>query len=85
MQDKVKLLCDSQRAIHLAKTRTYQSKTRHSLIKYHFVRNVINEGGVSLEKVHTKKNWADMFTKLVLLKKVRRCLAYLAFKEKLLE
>jgi hypothetical protein len=38
MQDKVKLLCDSKSSIHLAKNLSYQSKTQHIPIKYHFVR-----------------------------------------------
>jgi hypothetical protein len=38
MQDKVKLLCDSQSASHLAKNPSYQSKTKRIPIKYHFVR-----------------------------------------------
>ena len=66
MQEKVKLLCDSQSSIHLAKNPSYHSKTKHIPIKYHFVRQVIDEGGVSLEKVHTKENCAYMFTKPVL-------------------
>ena len=70
MQDKVKLLCDSQSAIHLAKNPTYHSKTKHIPIKYHFVRHVIDEGGVSLEKVYRKENYVDMFTKPVLLEKL---------------
>jgi hypothetical protein len=43
MQDKVKLLCDSQSVIHLAKNPTYHNKTKHIPIKYHFVRQVIVE------------------------------------------
>jgi hypothetical protein len=52
MQDKVKLLCDSQSVIHLDKNPTYHNKEKHIPNKYHFVRQVIDEGGVSLEKVH---------------------------------
>jgi hypothetical protein len=55
MQDKVNLLCDNQSAIPLAKNPTYHSKTKHIPIKYHFVRQVIDECGVSLEKLHTKR------------------------------
>jgi hypothetical protein len=66
MHDKVKLLCDSQSAILLAKNPAYHNKTKHIPIKYHFLRQVIDEGRVSLEKVHTKENCADMFTKTVL-------------------
>ena len=75
MQDKVKLLCDSQSVIHLAKNPAYHSKTKHIPIKYHFVRKVIDEGAVFLEKVYTKENCLDMFTKPVLLEKLRWCLA----------
>ena len=82
MQDKVKLLCDSQSAIHLAKNPSYHSKTKHIHIKYHFVRQVIDEGGVSLEKVHTKENYADMFTKPVLLEKLRCCLTSLGLQKR---
>jgi hypothetical protein len=70
MQDKVKLLCDSQSDIHLAKNPTHHSKTKHIPIKYHFVRQVIDERGVSLEKVHTKENCAYMFTKPIILEKL---------------
>jgi hypothetical protein len=55
MQDKVKLFCDSQSVIHLAKNPAYHSKTNHIPIKYHFVRQVIDEGGVALEKVPYKR------------------------------
>eukprot|EP00253_Pinus_taeda_P026498 PITA_26498 len=71
LQDNIKLFFDSQSAIHLAKNPTYNSKSKHIPIKYHFVRQVITERGVSLEKVHTKENCADMFTKPVLLEKLR--------------
>eukprot|EP00253_Pinus_taeda_P014092 PITA_14092 len=77
LQDSIKLFCDSQSAIHLAKNPAYHSKSKHILIKYHFVRQVITERGVSLEKVHTKENCADMFMKPVLLEKLRWCLASL--------
>jgi hypothetical protein len=82
MQDKVKVLCDSQSAIHLARNPSYHSKTKHISIKYHFVRQVVDEGGVALEKVHTKVNSADMFTKPVLLEKLRWCLASLGLQKR---
>eukprot|EP00253_Pinus_taeda_P034717 PITA_34717 len=82
LQDNIRLLCDSQSAIHLAKNPAYHSKSKHIPIKYHFVRQVITERGVSLEKVHTKENCADMFTKPVLLEKLRWCLASLGLQER---
>eukprot|EP00253_Pinus_taeda_P034861 PITA_34861 len=82
LQDTIKLFCDSQSAMHLAKNPAYHSKSKHIPIKYHFVRQVITERGVSLEKVHTKENCADMFTKPVLLEKLRSCLASLGLQKR---
>ena len=82
LQDNIRLLCDSQSAIHLAKNPAYHSKSNHIPIKYHFVRQVITERGVSLKKVHTKENYADMFTKPVLLEKLRWCLASLGLQKR---
>ena len=61
----------------LAKNLAYHSKTKFVAIKYHFVRQVIDEGGVALEKVHTQGNCADMFTKPILLEKLQSCVASL--------
>eukprot|EP00253_Pinus_taeda_P033838 PITA_33838 len=82
LQDNIKLFCDSQSAIHLAKNPIYHSKSKHISIKYHFVRQVITERGISLEKVHAKENCADMFTKPVLLEKLRCCLASLGLQKR---
>ena len=82
VQNTIKVFCDSQSAIHLAKNPAYHSKTKHIPIKYHFVRHVVHEGGVVLEKVHTKKNSADMFTKSVTLEKLWWCLASLGLQER---
>ena len=82
LQDSIKLFCDSQSAIHLAKNPAYHSKPKNIPIKYHFVRQVITERGVSLEKVHTKENCANMFMKPVLLEKLRWCLASLGLQKR---
>ena len=58
----------------MATNPVYHSKTKHIDVKYHFGRQFISEGGVNLKKVHTKENCADMFTKLVLLEKLRWCM-----------
>ena len=43
MEDKVKVFCDSQSVIHLARNPTYHSKMKHISVKYHFVRHVVDE------------------------------------------
>ena len=82
VQNTIKFFCDSQSAIHLAKNLAYHSKKKHIPVKYHFVRHVVDEGGVVLEKVHTKKNSADMFMKPVTLEKLRWCLASIGLQER---
>eukprot|EP00253_Pinus_taeda_P016646 PITA_16646 len=82
LQDNIKLFSDSQSAIHLAKNLAYHSKSKHIPIKYHFLRQVITERGVSLEKVHTKENCVNMFMKQVLLEKLCWCLASLGLQKR---
>ena len=82
LQNSVPVFCDSQSAIHLATNPVYHSKTKHIDVNCHFVRQAISEGGVDLKKVHTKENSADMFTKHVLLEKLRWCVASLGLKKR---
>ena len=70
LQNIVPIFCDSQSAIHLSTNPVYHSKTKHIDVNYHFLRQSIGEGGLDLKKVHTQENYADMFTKLVLLEKL---------------
>jgi phosphoribosyl-AMP cyclohydrolase len=65
VQQAVRLDCDSQSAIFLAKNPTYHSKTKHIDVQYHFVRDMVEEKKVLLEKVDTLKNVADSLTKSV--------------------
>ena len=63
--DKGTLYSDSQSAIHLAKNSTFHSRTKHIHLKYHFIRSVLEDGQLKLEKIHTSQNPADMLTKVV--------------------
>jgi hypothetical protein len=56
VQEAVRIECDSQSAIFLAKNPAYHSKTKHIDVQYHFVRDMIEEEKVSLMKVDTLKN-----------------------------
>eukprot|EP00253_Pinus_taeda_P011320 PITA_11320 len=59
------LYSDSQSAIHLAKNSAFHSRTKHIQLKYHFIRSVLEDGELKLEKIHTSQNPADMLTKVV--------------------
>ena len=61
----IDLYCDSQSAIYLTKDQMFHERTKHIDIKYHFVRDVIEEGKLKVCKISTHDNPADMFTKPV--------------------
>ena len=82
MQDKVKVLQDSQIVFQLDRNPTYHSKMKNISIKYHFLLQALDEGGVTLENLHTKVTSADMFNKPILLGKIEWCLACLGLNKR---
>ncbi|KAH9794218.1 hypothetical protein KPL71_004820 [Citrus sinensis] len=62
-QEKISVYCDSQSALHIARNPTFHSRTKHIGVQYHFVREVVEDGSVDLQKIHTKENLADVLTK----------------------
>ncbi|KAE8703105.1 hypothetical protein F3Y22_tig00110474pilonHSYRG00127 [Hibiscus syriacus] len=56
-------LAKAPSAIHLAKNQVYYSRTKHIDVRYHFVREIFEEGKILLQKIATSKNPADMMTK----------------------
>ncbi|KAE8708400.1 putative sphingolipid transporter spinster-like protein 2-like [Hibiscus syriacus] len=40
----IKVHCDSQSVIHLAKNQVYHARTKHIDVRYHFVREILEEG-----------------------------------------
>eukprot|EP00253_Pinus_taeda_P016724 PITA_16724 len=73
VQGAIRMDCDSQSAIFLAKNPAYHSKTKHIDVQYHFVRDMIEEKRVLLVKVDTLKNTADALTKSVSSEKFSWC------------
>jgi hypothetical protein len=57
------LFCDNQAAITISKHPVDFQRSKHIDIKYFFVRNLISEGVIVLEKVSSVNNTADIFTK----------------------
>ncbi|CAM8975579.1 unnamed protein product [Rhodiola kirilowii] len=69
--------CDSQSAICLSKNPVYHERSKHIDIKYHFVRDKIENGDVIVDKVGIEFNPADMGTKTVTYTKFKLCLKLL--------
>ena len=57
------LHCDSQSAIMLAKNLVFHANTKHIDVKYHFIRDMLEDKLMELVKVHTDDNPADLMTK----------------------
>ena len=71
----VRIDCDNQSAIFLAKNPTYHSKMKHIDVQYHFVKDLVESKKVLLEKVDTLDNVADSLTKSVRTEKFSWCRA----------
>eukprot|EP00253_Pinus_taeda_P024461 PITA_24461 len=73
VQGAIRIECDSESAIFLAKNPTYHSKTKHIDVQYHFVRDMIEDKKVLLVKVDTWKNTTDALTKYMSSEKFQWC------------
>jgi hypothetical protein len=73
--EKSVLHSDSQSAIFLAKNPTYHSRTKHIQLRYHFIRSLLESEQLILEKIRGTENPADMFTKGVIVEKLKLCAA----------
>lgn len=69
----VKVISDSQNALHLTKNRMHHERTKHIDIRLHFIRNLIEPGEIGLEKISTQDNSADMLTKPIPSMKFQNC------------
>ena len=60
-------------AIYLIKNQRFHECTKHIGVRFHFIRDVVEEGAIKVEKVITNDNAADMLTKIVPLAKFAHC------------
>ena len=62
-QDIICVFCDNNSAINLSKNAVQHSKSKHIEIRYHFIRDLVEEKVMCLEFIHTNNQKADIFTK----------------------
>jgi len=66
IHDSVRIHCDSQSAIHLAKNHRYHKRMKHINVRFHKIRQrVVDDKVIDLVKISTKKNPTDMMTKTI--------------------
>ncbi|GKE76188.1 hypothetical protein Tco_1542308, partial [Tanacetum coccineum] len=61
--DNIHVLCDNKGAIDLSKTPVLYSRTKHIEILHHFLRDNVQKGNISIEKISSEDNIADILTK----------------------
>nr|GEU81442.1 hypothetical protein [Tanacetum cinerariifolium] len=61
--DDIPIMCDNKEAIDLSKNHVQHSRTKHIEIRHHFLRDNIQKGNISIEKVSSEDNIADILTK----------------------
>ena len=63
--DLLKINCDSMSVIYLAKNQLYYARTKHIDVRFHFVREILDDGDIELLKIHKMENPVDMLIKVV--------------------
>lgn len=63
IKEPIVMFCDNTSAIDMSKNPVMHPKTKHIAIKYHFVRELVQDKEIRLEYIHTKEQIADIFTK----------------------
>ncbi|OQE10054.1 hypothetical protein PENFLA_c097G07305 [Penicillium flavigenum] len=61
--DTVPLYIDNNSALKLTRNPEFHSRSKHIYVKHHFVREKVEEGLIDTQRVNTKDNLADVFTK----------------------
>ena len=61
--DPLILNCDNQGAIALAKDNKFHVRTKRIDVRYHFIREAVEEGKVTVQYIPTGDNVSDIFTK----------------------
>ncbi|GJT04208.1 hypothetical protein Tco_0838670 [Tanacetum coccineum] len=61
--DDIPIMCDNKRAIDLSKNLVQHSRTKHIEIRHHFIRDNVQKGNISIEKVLSEYNIAEILTK----------------------
>ncbi|GJX96509.1 hypothetical protein Tco_0352307 [Tanacetum coccineum] len=63
--DDIPVLCDNKCAIDLSKNPVLHSRTKHIEIRHHFLRDNVQKRNISIQKVSSEDNIADILTKLL--------------------
>ena len=61
--DTVPIYIDNNSALKLTRNPEFHNRSKHIDVKHHFIREKVDEGVINTQRVDTKDNLADLFTK----------------------
>ncbi|GJW62528.1 hypothetical protein Tco_0111863 [Tanacetum coccineum] len=61
--DDIPVLCDNKGAIDICRNPVLHSRTKHIEIRHHFLRDNVQKGNITIEKVTSEDNIAEILTK----------------------
>ena len=59
------LYTDNEAALKLTKTQTFHRRTRHIEHRYHYIRELVDQGAITIQGIKGKENPADPLTKIL--------------------
>jgi hypothetical protein len=57
------MYCDNESAVRLAYNAEFHQRTKHVLVRYHYIRQQVAEGKIEVKYISTNDQLADIFTK----------------------
>ncbi|KAL6323545.1 hypothetical protein AAG906_039125 [Vitis piasezkii] len=83
-QQRYVVYCDNQSVIHLSKNSTYHARSKHIDVRYHWMRDALNDNLFEIEKIHIDNNDSDMLTKTLPREKLGVCYSIAGMRRKTL-
>ncbi|XP_048447466.1 secreted RxLR effector protein 161-like [Pyrus x bretschneideri] len=75
--EPIVIYCDNSSAIKLSKNPVLHGRSKHIDVRYHFLRDLTNEGTIDLVYYRSEDQVADIMTKPLKLDALRSCVVYL--------
>lgn len=63
--DGTVLLCDNSSAIKLSKNSVFHGRSKHIQVRFHFLRELVNDGIIEIEYCPTREQLSDIMTEAV--------------------
>jgi hypothetical protein len=80
-QENNRLYSNSESVIHIENNAAFHLNTNNIHLMCHFIRSVLEDGHLNLEKIHTSHNLANMLTKGVTREKLSSFLVSVGLQE----